>query len=392
MKRLLAPTIAVILSVEVCAQTCFVSATITSNPRALSGAQINNQTRRSVDLRVRLLTPLSTKTNRKGDTVTAQVMSPEEFAGDFLEGKVTESKSGKSIKGSSHLSFVFHTLLHKEEPIRVEASIKSFRNSKGQEWADEEGNVVEKKNNLPKILAGSILGAIAGAAIGGGKGAAAGGAAGAAIALVLVKFSVKGANVSFAPGSEFIVETYTKNRSGGGGISISSQQGGGRPYGRVEHPSSRFRTYNGSVFRISVPDNWRELPANDNVTFVPEGAYGEAQGRFEFSHGIQVGTMRATTRSLQEATEELISGLAQSNPRLRKSGEYERQYLGRRDGLSVLLSNVPTATGRPEIITIYTTILRNGTLFYLVAVAPQDEYQDYERAFANIFRTVDLND
>jgi Zn-dependent protease with chaperone function len=161
---------------------------------------------------------------------------------------------------------------------------------------------------------------------------------------------------------------------------------------QVEYPSSRLRNYSGNNYRISVPENWRELPSNDNVTFAPEGAYSQSQGQFVFTHGIQVGTLRAQSHSLKSATDELINGLTQDNQSLRRSGGYQRETLGRRDALSLSLSNVSELTRRPEVVTVYTTMLRNGDLFYLIAVAPQDEIQDYQRTFMAIVTTVDLND
>ncbi|MEK6284261.1 MAG: M48 family metalloprotease [Acidobacteriota bacterium] len=161
---------------------------------------------------------------------------------------------------------------------------------------------------------------------------------------------------------------------------------------QVEHPSSRFRTYSGNAFRVSVPDNWRELPEGDNITFAPEGAYGNSQGQFVFTHGIQVGATRGASGSLRAATDQFINGLGQGNRNLRKYSGYEREYIGRREGLSIGLSNVSEVTGRPEIVTVYTTLLRNGNLFYVFAVAPQDEYQSYQRTFLAIVRTVELSD
>ncbi|MEK6320478.1 MAG: hypothetical protein AABN33_02220, partial [Acidobacteriota bacterium] len=162
--------------------------------------------------------------------------------------------------------------------------------------------------------------------------------------------------------------------------------------GRVEYPSSRFRTYSGNYYRISVPDNWRELPAGDNVTFAPEGAYGNTRGQFVYTHGLQVGSIRGVAGSLRTATDRLISELAQGHRSLRKNGGYEREYVGRREGLSISLSNVSEVTGRPEIVSVFTTMLRNGDLFYVIAVAPQDEYQNYQRTFLGILRTVELSD
>jgi hypothetical protein len=105
-----------------------------------------------------------------------------------------------------------------------------------------------------------------------------------------------------------------------------------------------------------------------------------------------VGSIPGASGSLRTATDRLISELAQGNQNLRKNGGYERELVGGRDGLAVSLSNVSEATRRPEIVTVYTTLLRNGDLFYVIAVAPEEEYQNYQRIFLAILRTVAVND
>jgi Zn-dependent protease with chaperone function len=168
-------------------------------------------------------------------------------------------------------------------------------------------------------------------------------------------------------------------------------QQGGRPQ-QVALPSSRFRTFDEGFVRINVPENWRELREGDSITFAPEGGYVGSQGQTSFTHGIQIGTSRGSTKSLRSATDQLIQVLAQGNPNLRKSGGYEREYVGRRDGLSTTLSNVSDVTGRPELVSVYTTMLRSGDLFYLIGVAPEDEFQSYQRAFIVIVQNVAIND
>jgi hypothetical protein len=160
----------------------------------------------------------------------------------------------------------------------------------------------------------------------------------------------------------------------------------------VDYPSSRFRSYSGSYFRISVPDNWRELPSNDGVTFAPEGAYSQAQGQFVFTHGIQVGSVRTQSNSLRSATDELIRALAQGNQNLRRSGGYESEMLGRRNALAVPLTNISEMTGKAELVSLYTVLLRNGDLFYVIAVVPQDENQNYQRTFTAVLGTLSIND
>ena len=62
------------------------------------------------------------------------------------------------------------------------------------------------------------------------------------------------------------------------------------PRGRVEYPSSRFRSYTAlGVARLSVPDNWREMSQQDSVWYAPSGGYGSANGQAVFTHGINIG-------------------------------------------------------------------------------------------------------
>jgi len=153
------------------------------------------------EFQVKLLAPLSTETNKKGDQVTAQVIGPQDFAGDTVEGVVKESKSGGKITGKSVLNFTFQTLNHGGQAIPIESQGKSLANSKGQQNVDEEGRVIEKKNNLGKAAAGTGVGALIGGLAGGAKGAAIGAGVGAAASIALIEVGTKGANVSFAPGS-----------------------------------------------------------------------------------------------------------------------------------------------------------------------------------------------
>jgi hypothetical protein len=65
--------------------------------------------------------------------------------------------------------------------------------------------------------------------------------------------------------------------------------------------------------------------------------------------------------------------------------------MGGRNALYATLSNVNEATGRPEVVRVITTQLRNGQLFYMIAVAPQNE-RNFEGAFQQIMQSVRIND
>ena len=167
---------------------------------------------------------------------------------------------------------------------------------------------------------------------------------------------------------------------------------GNPPRGRVASPSSRDRSYTESnLFRVCVPDNWRELPSGNDIWFAPEGAYGSVQGQNVFTHGVNFGVSQTQSRNLQQATDELLNSLAQGNNNLRQRSGYSRVNVAGRTGLSTSLSNINEATGQPELINIVTTQLRNGQLFYMITVSPQNEYSYYQSTFNNILRSLQLN-
>lgn len=165
------------------------------------------------------------------------------------------------------------------------------------------------------------------------------------------------------------------------------------PSGRVSYPSNRYQSisiFNGGV-NVSVPSNWRQVNEGNAVWFVPEGAYGQYNGQAVYTHGASFGVGQTNSRNLQGATQELINNFAQGNNNLRTNGGYQRTTLSGRQALWTTLTNVNEATGRPENIRLITTQLRNGQLFYMVAVAPQNE-RGFDTAFDQILRSIRIND
>jgi len=164
--------------------------------------------------------------------------------------------------------------------------------------------------------------------------------------------------------------------------------------GRVGYPSSRYQTFNGgNLFQVSYPDNWRALGEGQNsVWFAPDGAYGQAQGVTVFTHGVNVGVAQSQGGNLQQATDAFVNSLAQGNRNMRQQSNYQRGSISGRNALAITLGNANEATGRPESILIYTTLLRSGGLFYMIGVAPQNEYRNYQATFRNILTSIRLND
>ena len=174
-------------------------------------------------------------------------------------------------------------------------------------------------------------------------------------------------------------------RSGGNRYPTSTGTNGTmRPSGRVAPPSTRYQTYNeGNIFQVAVPSNWREMANENQVTFAPEGGYGAINNQSVFTHGVQIGLARNETHDLRQATDELLSALAQSNRGMRRPSGYSRVNLGGRSGLRTVVLNESDNTGL-ERLAIYTTQLSDGSLFYLIGVAPENEYGAYDDVFARV--------
>jgi beta-barrel assembly-enhancing protease len=195
-----------------------------------------------------------------------------------------------------------------------------------------------------------------------------------------------------APSMEEIARSGRRYPTQGG--SSGSNYPEGNVGGRVAYPSGRYRTFNGgNLFQVNYPDNWRELSeSQSSVWFAPDGGYGQVQGQAVFTHGINVGVAQSQGGNLRQATDYFIQSLAQGNRNIRQQSQYQQGNISGRRALAITLSNVNEATGRPEIISVYTTLLRNGQLFYMIGVAPQNQYASFQSAFRNALGSIRLND
>jgi hypothetical protein len=162
---------------------------------------------------------------------------------------------------------------------------------------------------------------------------------------------------------------------------------------RVEPPSTEWRTYQpGNFLRLSVPANWESIGGGGTVTYAPEGGYLRGEnGQSAFTHGLEVGVARLEG-SLQEQTNSLLQSFARANPQLRRQGGYSRTTIGGRQGLTTTLSNVSDVSGETEAVNVSTVQLRDGSLLYMIGVAPADEARQYLNTFGRVRQTVQLAD
>jgi len=161
----------------------------------------------------------------------------------------------------------------------------------------------------------------------------------------------------------------------------------------VAPPSREVTTYiEGELVRVNIPSNWRELPGSNAVTFAPEGAYGNAGVKSVFTHGLAMGLARNDRHNLRVTTDDFIASYVLVSPSLFRAFRYRHVTIGHRPGLHTVLSSISEATGEPEQIEMFTTLLRDGAFFYVQAVAPRQHALDYASTFRRIMESIEIMD
>jgi hypothetical protein len=167
----------------------------------------------------------------------------------------------------------------------------------------------------------------------------------------------------------------------------------GRRIVNVAPPSPQLRTHAPARFlRVAVPANWDELDAGDAVTYAPEGGFFEADGRTTFTHGVQIGVAQGGSGDLRRDTDELLRSFARANPNLRVAGSARRENIAGRAAITTPLTNISDVTGQREYVSLSTTQLGDGSLLYLIGVAPESEARTYDSAFRRVRASLQIAD
>jgi len=182
-------------------------------------------------------------------------------------------------------------------------------------------------------------------------------------------------------------------KGGGGGKSGGEAPANvGTPGQPVAAPSTQFRDINGGkIFQASVPSNWTAVSSNSSVKVVPQNGYGQLNGQTIFSHGVEFGVVKASSRDLQEATNTWLKAVAQGNPELKLGGQQQAVKMSQRSALATPLIN-SSPLGGTEQIGLYTTFLADGNLFYYLTVTQEKDAQAFQEAFRKIGQSIKLTE
>ena len=201
--------------------------------------------------------------------------------------------------------------------------------------------------------------------------------------------------------------TYPANGRSNGGYPANDRYpatGGNGQAAQIEAPSSRLATYRqrDGFFTIQYPDNWRSYEPDNGfgVTIVPNGGVVDTgNGQQSIIYGVIVNhydpfqaTSNRRAPTLDQATQDLVTQITQSNSHLRPTGSRRRESIDGAPALSQVLSGRSPVTGEEERVTVFTRQLPDGHVIYSLFIAPGREYAAMAPVFSQMVRTLQVND
>jgi hypothetical protein len=165
-----------------------------------------------------------------------------------------------------------------------------------------------------------------------------------------------------------------------------------KPVGPPTLPSANYAEYQATAYAMKYPDNWKKYGEKNSVSFAPDGGVMEVNdGEAGLAYGVIVSVTKAEgdaseAKTLEKATQEMIVTLQKGNPKMKIERQSGRVRVNGRPGLSTYLSNESPAGGEETDWLI--TVLRPEGLVSFVCVAPQKDYEKYDKTFSSILDSV----
>jgi hypothetical protein len=120
------------------------------------------------------------------------------------------------------------------------------------------------------------------------------------------------------------------------------------------------------------------------MIFAPKGAYGQINEGMVVTHGIFIGAVQPEASDLEAANSAFVQQQIRMNPDFRIARAPQSLNFGDRRGFATIVAGPSPLTGALEIDVIYTTATKDGRLFYMITVVPEEEAQKYQETFQRI--------
>jgi hypothetical protein len=162
--------------------------------------------------------------------------------------------------------------------------------------------------------------------------------------------------------------------------------------GSIPAPSANFQTLSNTGFEIGYPANWKVYgDPSSSTTIAPDG--GVAQSAVAYRVIID-DFQPETDMSLDAATYQLIANLRQSNPGLRAVGNDESIRVNGVPARSQeMIGSSPIKQGNQAVQErdwMVTTQRTDGSVIYLVFIAPEKDFSKLRPTFEEMLRSFRL--
>ena len=159
-------------------------------------------------------------------------------------------------------------------------------------------------------------------------------------------------------------------------------------------PSRKFRVFDAGGYRIGYPDNWEVSGQQTSAQTIapPEGIVRSRQ-----ASGVAYGTLLSIFEpepdedrriTLSQASSQLIEQLRHSNPGMRVFRRRRQLSLDRQQAVSVMLRGRSPVRGENELDWLVCTLHPDGTLWYVVFVAPERDFATFRPTFERMLDSV----
>ena len=157
-------------------------------------------------------------------------------------------------------------------------------------------------------------------------------------------------------------------------------------------PSGNFKTTQNNVFSISYPDNWQVYQGQQGggLTIAPPAGIAQAA----VAYGAVFDVANPSANSLDQATQQIVNALVQSNPGLRATGSPQPVRVNGIEGRSVDLMGQSPIEQNGKAASEHDWLVAlprpNGGLLYVVFIAPERDFSQLRPAYQEMLRTLHL--
>jgi beta-barrel assembly-enhancing protease len=154
-------------------------------------------------------------------------------------------------------------------------------------------------------------------------------------------------------------------------------------------PSSDFTQARGGGFSISYPSNWGTAQGQNSLTIAPKAGVGQNA----IAYGVVISTVQDTNASsLDQAAQDLIQNLQQSNPGMRQNGSISGVQVNGTQGRQVDLSSgspiQQNGSPLPERDRLVLVPASSGNYLYLIFIAPERDFGVLEPTFEKMLESL----